>query len=121
MVGAQMQTRQTTLLFSTHASDSWVRPPPSGFSRLRTTNLNFRFRFDCVLYTVGPSVDTVRRQFCYICPHRRDRIMPQRLPPLLALRAFEAAGRLLSFTVAADELHLTQGAISRQVRQLEDF
>ncbi|CAG9243254.1 LysR family transcriptional regulator, glycine cleavage system transcriptional activator [Paraburkholderia unamae] len=47
--------------------------------------------------------------------------MPQRLPPLLALRAFEAAGRLLSFTLAADELHLTQGAISRQVRQLEDF
>lgn len=47
--------------------------------------------------------------------------MPQRLPPLLALRAFEAAGRLLSFTLAAQELHLTQGAISRQVRLLEDF
>ncbi|VVE12787.1 Glycine cleavage system transcriptional activator [Pandoraea communis] len=47
--------------------------------------------------------------------------MAQRLPPLLALRAFEAAGRLLSFTLAADELHLTQGAISRQVRQLEEF
>ncbi|WP_321867788.1 LysR substrate-binding domain-containing protein [Paraburkholderia tropica] len=47
--------------------------------------------------------------------------MPQRLPPLLALRAFEAAGRLLSFTLAAEELHLTQGAISRQIRQLEDF
>jgi LysR family glycine cleavage system transcriptional activator len=47
--------------------------------------------------------------------------MPQRLPPLLALRAFEAAGRHLSFTVAASELCLTQGAISRQVRHLEDF
>ncbi|VVE10027.1 LysR substrate-binding domain-containing protein [Pandoraea terrigena] len=47
--------------------------------------------------------------------------MAQRLPPLLALRAFEAAGRLLSFTLAAEELHLTQGAISRQVHQLEDF
>lgn len=47
--------------------------------------------------------------------------MSQRLPPLLALRAFEAAGRHLSFTLASHELHLTQGAISRQVRQLEDF
>lgn len=42
------------------------------------------------------------------------------LPPITALRAFEAAARLGSFTVAADELHLTQGAISRQVRLLED-
>lgn len=47
--------------------------------------------------------------------------MPHRYPPLLALRAFEAAGRHLSFTTAASELCLTQGAISRQVRHLEDF
>ncbi len=37
-----------------------------------------------------------------------------------ALRAFEAAGRLGRMTLAADELHVTPGAISRQVRQLED-
>jgi LysR family transcriptional regulator, glycine cleavage system transcriptional activator len=36
------------------------------------------------------------------------------------LRAFEAVGRLLSFRGAADELHLTQSAISRQIRSLED-
>jgi len=42
------------------------------------------------------------------------------LPNLLALRAFEAAGRHLSFTRAAEELFLTQGAISRHVRGLED-
>lgn len=47
--------------------------------------------------------------------------MSRRLPPLLALRAFESAGRLLSFTLASQELHRTQGAISRQVRQLEEF
>jgi len=41
------------------------------------------------------------------------------LPPLLALRAFEAAGRNLSFTRAAAELAVTQGAISRQVKLLE--
>ncbi len=46
--------------------------------------------------------------------------MAFRLPPLNALRAFEAAGRLRSFTVAADELHVTPGAISRQMRTLED-
>lgn len=39
--------------------------------------------------------------------------------PLTALRAFEAAGRLLSFTAAADELRVTQAAVSRQVRDLE--
>jgi LysR family glycine cleavage system transcriptional activator len=38
---------------------------------------------------------------------------------LAALRGFEAAARLLSFTLAADELHLTQSAISRQVAALE--
>ncbi len=43
------------------------------------------------------------------------------LPPLSALHGFEASARWLSFTKAADELHVTQGAISRQVRQLEEF
>lgn len=45
----------------------------------------------------------------------------RKLPPLNALRAFEAAARHLSFTRAADELCVTQGAISRHVRKLEDF
>ena len=41
------------------------------------------------------------------------------LPSLNALRAFEAAGRLLSFTLAARELNVTQGAVSRLIKQLE--
>ncbi len=41
------------------------------------------------------------------------------LPPLNGLRAFDAAGRRLSFRAAADELRVTQGAIAQQVRQLE--
>ena len=44
----------------------------------------------------------------------------RRLPSLTALSCFEAAGRLMSFTLAAEELHLTQGAVSRQIRLLED-
>jgi LysR family glycine cleavage system transcriptional activator len=44
-----------------------------------------------------------------------------RLPPLNALRAFEAAARHLSFKLAADELCVTQGAISRHISKLEDF
>jgi DNA-binding transcriptional LysR family regulator len=42
------------------------------------------------------------------------------LPPLNALRAFEAAARLQSVTRAADELHVTHGAVSRQLRLLEE-
>lgn len=41
------------------------------------------------------------------------------LPPLNSLRAFEAAGRLLSFSSAARELRVTQGAISQQIKGLE--
>ncbi len=42
------------------------------------------------------------------------------LPSLDFLRGFEAAGRRLSFTLAADELFVTQSALSRQVKALED-
>ena len=45
--------------------------------------------------------------------------MPRNIPPLNSLRAFEAAARHLSFTRAALELNVTQGAISRQVKNLE--
>jgi LysR family glycine cleavage system transcriptional activator len=44
-----------------------------------------------------------------------------RLPPLNAIKAFEAAARLGSFTRAADELNVTHGAVSRQIRLLEDW
>ena len=44
-----------------------------------------------------------------------------RLPPLNALRAFEAAGRHLSFTRAAQELNVTQAAISHQIKSLEEY
>lgn len=47
--------------------------------------------------------------------------MARRLPPLTTLRSFEAAARLASFSKAADELHVTHGAVSRAIRQLEEF
>ena len=47
--------------------------------------------------------------------------MRRRLPPLAALRAFEAAARHLSFSQAAAELFVTHGAISHQVRSLEEY
>ena len=46
--------------------------------------------------------------------------MQETLPPLVALRAFEAAGRHLSFKNAADELSVTPAAISQQIKLLED-
>ncbi len=46
--------------------------------------------------------------------------MSRELPPLNALRAFEAAARLQSVSQAAEELHVTHGAVSRQIRLLEE-
>ena len=46
--------------------------------------------------------------------------MHRRLPSLDLLRGFEAAARLLSFTRAAEELFITQSAVSRQIKALED-
>ncbi len=43
-----------------------------------------------------------------------------RLPPLIALKVFEAAARHLSFRKAAEELFVTPGAVSQQIRQLEE-
>ena len=45
--------------------------------------------------------------------------MTLRLPPLNALRAFEATARLGGVSQAAQELHVTHGAVSRQIRLLE--
>ncbi len=47
--------------------------------------------------------------------------MTDPLPPLQTLRAFEAAARRMSMTLAAEELHLTHGAVSRQIKALEDY
>ena len=46
--------------------------------------------------------------------------MKRNLPPMLALKVFEAAGRHQSFTRAAAELSVTPGAVSRQIKLLED-
>ncbi|MGH1539441.1 MAG: LysR family transcriptional regulator [Arenicella sp.] len=43
------------------------------------------------------------------------------LPPLSALRIFEVAGKQQSFTVAAKQLSITPGAVSKQIKQLEDY
>lgn len=47
--------------------------------------------------------------------------MRRNLPPLNSLRAFEAAARRLSFTRAAEELGVTQAAISRHIKVLEEY
>jgi DNA-binding transcriptional LysR family regulator len=51
---------------------------------------------------------------------KRNANAPTQLPSLDLLKGFEAAARLLSFTRAGAELHLTQSAVSRQIRELEE-
>jgi LysR family glycine cleavage system transcriptional activator len=51
--------------------------------------------------------------------HMMGETRSQHLPPMAALRTFEAAARHQNFSRAADELHLTHGAISRQIKALE--
>jgi len=50
---------------------------------------------------------------------KRNTKTPSRLPNLDLLKGFEASARLLSFTRAGEELHLTQSAVSRQILELE--
>jgi len=45
----------------------------------------------------------------------------RRLPPLNSIRSFEAVARHLSFTKAAEELSVSPGAVSQQVKVLEDY
>ena len=45
----------------------------------------------------------------------------RRLPPLNAVKAFEAAARLSSVTAAAEELRVSHSAVSQQIKQLEDW
>lgn len=47
--------------------------------------------------------------------------MPSKLPPLNALKVFDVAARKLSFSKAAEELCVTQGAVSKQIKLLEDY
>ncbi len=54
-------------------------------------------------------------QLSYTCLNMSDR-----LPPLTALRAFDAAARHMSFAKAAEELHVTPAALSFQIKSLED-
>src|SRR5580704_3154913 len=51
---------------------------------------------------------------------RGDRMPKTLLPSCQSLRVFEAAARHRSFTRAAEEIHLTQGAVSQQIKLLED-
>lgn len=50
---------------------------------------------------------------------RNGHVMATKLPPMNTLRAFEAAARHLSFTLAAEELNITQAAVSHQIKTLE--
>src|SRR6266436_6781318 len=84
----------------------------------------------CVSQPYGPPSPVTKQDFSFVeraklmhpaaLPHSSEPAMTYLLPPLNALRAFEAAARHLSFKQAAHELHVTAGAVSQQVRLLEE-
>src|SRR4051812_1919076 len=86
-------------------------PPKKGrIHRRRVANRGFQGHFASRGVLPGVSGKLMER------PHER-----RRLPPLNALRAFEAAARHLNFSRAADELAVTPGAVSQQIQNLEDY
>src|SRR5256885_12804098 len=73
-------------------------------------------------YPIGPCAACAQSIVCLACPsfsHELGIAMARRLPPLNGLKAFEAAARHESFTRAAEDLCVTQGAVSHQVKALE--
>src|SRR3970040_853508 len=62
-----------------------------------------------------PWLPELKREICRLCMRNRNA-----LPALDLLVGFEAAARHLSFTKAGEELFLTQSAVSRQIKDLED-
>ncbi|ARP84460.1 hypothetical protein CAL12_10035 [Bordetella genomosp. 8] len=61
-----------------------------------------------------------KTNICIPTPRARPTMNPQ-LPPLNPLRVFESVARHASFTAAAQELHITQGAVSHQIKALESW
>lgn len=83
----------------------------------RARRTNEKFAIDaCMNRRYGPCMTTRKTPVAAVRPLAARRRRPI---PLAALRGFEAAARHLSFTLAADELSLTQSSISRQISALE--
>src|SRR4051812_46326534 len=74
--------------------------------------------WSCSIMLRGASPQSIVSLACPSFSHEVGQMRP-RLPPLNALKAFEAAARHESFTRAAEELCVTQGAVSHQVKALE--
>src|SRR5262250_275790 len=75
--------------------------------------------FDCAAPAGRLTIST--RGAASVPSGRIRKSMFKELPSMTSLRAFEAAARHLSFTKAAVELGMTQGAISQQIKNLEDL
>lgn len=60
-------------------------------------------------------------RYCMKNTHHERVVTSRHLPPIYALRAFESAARNGSFTLAADELNLTQSAVSKHIKTLEQY
>src|SRR6185436_12553167 len=73
-------------------------------------------------YMLGKANPFLKGPKCYPRSEKLSlKTMPLSLPPLNALRAFEAAARTGSYVAAAEELGVSPAAVSQQVRNLEDF
>src|SRR6202451_459207 len=70
---------------------------------------------------IGAVSPHLQLSYCLPCREKKSTMGKDRLPPLNALRAFEAAARRGSFVEAAKDLNVTHWAIGKQIRLLEDW
>src|SRR3984885_2623602 len=70
---------------------------------------------------IGAVSPHLQLSYCLPCREKKSPMAKDRLPPLNALRAFEAAARRGSFVEAATDLNVTHWAVGKQIRLLEDW
>ncbi|WP_316202927.1 MULTISPECIES: LysR substrate-binding domain-containing protein [unclassified Bradyrhizobium] len=117
--GSERKTIRSQLRAAWPALSSAVAQNAGFATNVRFSKAQWAYRFKCRTTPKDANDRFSKRHESVSCYARSQMI--RRLPPFGPLVAFDAVARNRSFTRAADELGVTQSAISHQVRRLEEF